>query len=91
MAFWLLYCIVGHPNPASAPSILLVLLEAQSGNETGMQTMPYLKRASHFLEVNFACDAIRVVLFSYHYFVKTKWNVSKMYFSENVKTRKLSP
>ena len=26
-ASWLLYCIVGHPNPASAPSILLVLLE----------------------------------------------------------------
>ena len=25
----LLYCIVGHPNPASAPSILLVLLEPQ--------------------------------------------------------------
>ena len=23
----ILYCIVGHPNPASAPSILLVLLE----------------------------------------------------------------
>ena len=26
-ASWLLYCIVGHPNLASAPSILLVLLE----------------------------------------------------------------
>ena len=26
-ASWLLYCIVGHPKPASAPSILLVLLE----------------------------------------------------------------
>ena len=26
-ASWLLYCIVGHPNPASAPSIMLVLLE----------------------------------------------------------------
>ena len=26
-ASWLLYCIVGHPNPASALSILLVLLE----------------------------------------------------------------
>ena len=26
-ASWLLYCIVGHSNPASAPSILLVLLE----------------------------------------------------------------
>ena len=24
---WLLYCFVGHPNPFSAPSILLVLLE----------------------------------------------------------------
>ena len=27
MASWLLHCIVGHPNPTSAPSILLVLLE----------------------------------------------------------------
>ena len=26
-ASWLLYCIVGHLNPSSAPSILLVLLE----------------------------------------------------------------
>ena len=26
-ASWLLYCIMGHPNPASAPSILVVLLE----------------------------------------------------------------
>ena len=26
-ASWLLYCIVGHPNPASSPSILLVLFE----------------------------------------------------------------
>ena len=26
-ASWLLYCTVGHPNPVSAPSILLVLLE----------------------------------------------------------------
>ena len=26
---WLLYCIVGHLNTASAPSILLVLLEPQ--------------------------------------------------------------
>ena len=26
-ASWVLYCIVGHPNHASAPSVLLVLLE----------------------------------------------------------------
>ena len=26
-ACWLVYCIVGHLNPASAPPILLVLLE----------------------------------------------------------------
>ena len=24
-ASWLLYCIVGHPNPASTPSIVLAL------------------------------------------------------------------
>ena len=32
-ASWLLYCIVGHLNPTSAPSILLVLLEPHYSHE----------------------------------------------------------
>ena len=37
---WLLYCIVGHLNPASAPSILLILLEPHSTNKAyGYKTL----------------------------------------------------
>ena len=32
-ASWLLYCIVGHLNPTSAPSILLVLLKPHYSHE----------------------------------------------------------
>ena len=36
----LLYCIVGHPNPASAPSILSVLLEPHSSEHLAMILIP---------------------------------------------------
>ena len=45
-ASWLLYCIVGHPNPASAPSILLVPLEPHSIPRPFLQSLNISELAS---------------------------------------------
>ena len=47
-ASWLRYWIVGHPNPASAPSILLILLEPHCVKTNRIQTLHCQSDSSNF-------------------------------------------